>query len=260
MKMLASCCSVEKKDHRTNMAKHINDHQDDMVITGPDGVPRQSYTKLKERMGFHKACGFHPKVIYDIGAHVGHYSRTLQSIFPEAQFHLFEANPTLKSLLHDWEHHNMVLLGDKDFELKPFYKAKDYPLTTGNSMFRENSSFYDSETKVVTEMLCQMSLDTFTQMHHLPLPDFIKLDVQGAELLVLQGALRTLQTCPVVQMEVSLHSLNEGAPLLAEILPFMTQLGYQVIDTLEVIYTRNFNTQLDLLFARDLPGLQYHHS
>ena len=49
------------------------------------GVPFQNWSlhKIKEN-------GFSPKVIYDIGAYSGMWTKEMLSIFPEASFYMFE--------------------------------------------------------------------------------------------------------------------------------------------------------------------------
>jgi FkbM family methyltransferase len=61
--------------------------------------------------------------------------------------------------------------------------------------------------------------------------DFIKLDVQGAELAVLQGGHATLDKRVVgVQAEVSFVPLYEGQPLFADVDIFLRQLGFELFD------------------------------
>lgn len=56
--------------------------------------------------------------------------------------------------------------------------------------------------------------------------DFLKIDVQGAELMVLQGAEDVLKRCIAVQVEVSFVPLYEGQPALAQIDWHLRQRGF----------------------------------
>jgi FkbM family methyltransferase len=56
--------------------------------------------------------------------------------------------------------------------------------------------------------------------------DFLKIDVQGAELDVLEGAVRTLSGTAVVELEVEFVPIYEGQPLFAEIDGFMRRNGF----------------------------------
>ena len=51
----------------------------------------------------------------------------------------------------------------------------------------------------------------------------IKLDVQGAEIDILQGLQDNLSLFEVVILEVSLRELNQGSPLFPEVCDFMKQ-------------------------------------
>lgn len=56
--------------------------------------------------------------------------------------------------------------------------------------------------------------------------DFLKVDVQGAELLVLQGAAETLESVVVVDVEVHFQPLYVDMPLFADIDRFLRDRGF----------------------------------
>lgn len=55
---------------------------------------------------------------------------------------------------------------------------------------------------------------------------FLKLDVQGGELLVLGGAADTLRQTDVIYLEVSFQELYVGQPLVEEVIGFLHQAGF----------------------------------
>jgi FkbM family methyltransferase len=62
-------------------------------------------------------------------------------------------------------------------------------------------------------------------------PDFLKVDVQGAELAVLHGGRTTLeQRLLGVQAEVCFAPLYEGQPLFADVDIYLRQLGFELFD------------------------------
>jgi len=60
--------------------------------------------------------------------------------------------------------------------------------------------------------------------------DFLKLDIQGAELMVLQHALTTLTKTLVVHSEVSFFEIYKGQPLFSEVEQYMRSQGFYLID------------------------------
>jgi hypothetical protein len=59
-------------------------------------------------------------------------------------------------------------------------------------------------------------------------PFFLKIDTQGYEKAVLEGAAQTLARCAAVQMEMSLVPLYEGGFLFHEGIDRMRDLGFRV--------------------------------
>ena len=64
--------------------------------------------------------------------------------------------------------------------------------------------------------------------------DFIKLDVQGGELAVLQGAQRVLSQCIGVEAEVEFSSMYVGQPLFGEVCDFLNESGLSFIDFVSI--------------------------
>jgi Methyltransferase FkbM domain len=62
--------------------------------------------------------------------------------------------------------------------------------------------------------------------------DFLKLDVQGAELMVLQAAERTLSQTAVVHCEVEFGPIYTGQPLFPSIYQYLMSRGFTLIDLL----------------------------
>ena len=58
------------------------------------------------------------------------------------------------------------------------------------------------------------------------LTDFLKLDVQGAELMVLENAIDVLRHVSVIQCEVEFVQLYEGQPLIADVDTFLRSHGF----------------------------------
>lgn len=70
------------------------------------------------------------------------------------------------------------------------------------------------------------TLDEFCRMRGLDHIDFIQMDVQGAEQLVLNGATTILPKVTAIWLEVSNHELYRGQTLAADLTSFMLRHGF----------------------------------
>ncbi|SVD07799.1 uncharacterized protein METZ01_LOCUS360653, partial [marine metagenome] len=57
--------------------------------------------------------------------------------------------------------------------------------------------------------------------------DFLKMDIQGSELKVLENATNLLETTLVLQVEVEFVELYKGQPLFADVDSFLRSRGFQ---------------------------------
>ena len=205
---------------------------------------RDFYT---ERLNVLKNKGFRPRVVYDIGAHKGAWTMEVLKIFNQAQFLLFEANECHESYLQCLGFpYFFAVLGDRE-EFVTFYANN----STGDSIFREQTRFYKdgncSENRVK-----MTTLDALAQKYELPLPDLVKIDVQGAEKLIIKGGSSIICNAEVVILETKILEYNQKAPLIYEIMTLMYELGYCVLDFLELHYLPTHElSEVDILFVKN---------
>ena len=82
-------------------------------------------------------------------------------------------------------------------------------------------------------------------------PFFLKLDVQGAELEVLEGGQETLSKAELVQLEVPFVPYNEGAPTLFEVFDYMRERDFVPFDISGFARPNGIDlAQADFLFTR----------
>ena len=211
----------------------------------------------QQRIDFWKARGFQPNVIYDIGANKGEFARQMRENFPLAQIECFEANADNAGDLKEFSNH-IVLLGDSVKENIPFYKIKE-GFNTGDSMYLEVSSAF-REGNYTTTLQSMTTIDVLIKEKNLVPPTFIKLDVQGAELDILNGMQETLPYVKWIQMECSLHRWNAGAPMIEDCIVYMSQRGFVTVDILENhSLPGGYLGQVDILFAHTSIGARREH-
>jgi len=167
--------------------------------------------------------------VYDIGAHHGKWSLGMKKLMPKASFQLFEANPVCETFLKKTglPYHQIALSKAKG---KRVFHSNN---STGDSFYPENTelsgAFGWQEKEVATA-----DLDSFALQNHLPSPDWIKLDVQGAELDVLAGGKYLFSKSKFLLTEIPLLPYNLGAPSFSDYLDAFGAAGFLPISVVEV--------------------------
>jgi FkbM family methyltransferase len=171
------------------------------------------------------------KVVYDIGACVGDFTKEVEKNLPNAEVIMFDAMGEFMDLYNDMGNkYHLGVLSQYDGTVIDYYKNVENP--AGNSYYRENPQ-YSSGANVLypegsSEERITMSLDSIVQSRKFPMPDFIKIDVQGAELDVLKGATEVLKHCNKILIETQHVEYNIGAPKMAEVRDYLHSLGFQL--------------------------------
>jgi FkbM family methyltransferase len=176
-----------------------------------------------------KIQGFEPKVIYDIGSCVLHWTKYAEKLWPDAKIILFDAFEPAEFLYENYDY-NIGVLSDKDNNIVKFYQNDYYP--GGNSYYRElgcdnnyfpENNYIEKKTK---------TLDTIVKEKGFPLPDFIKIDVQGCELDILNGGQNTIKNAKKMIIELQHKEYNLGAKLCNESLTIIKDMGWSCTDPL----------------------------
>ena len=154
------------------------------------------------------------EVFYDIGSNIGVYS-LLASQYSGAKTISFEMEPINCSIQHQNIHSNNlqnlitlipIALSNKNSIRNVFFKD----ISPGDALHSldEPSPALDKKRKNLTiaSSLLTFSLDYLVDNFSLPKPDIIKLDVDGIELLILEGASKTLTNAKKIMVEVDQHN------------------------------------------------------
>ncbi len=183
------------------------------------------------------------RVIYDIGANNGNWTKEYSKVFESADFYLFEGNPSLKKPDLEYKWFN-VLLSDKDNKKVLFHNCNN----TGDSYYKEQTAFYQGLHH--EQLLLTRSLDSFINEHNMPLPDLIKIDTQGSEVDIFKGAVNALNNCKLVLTEVPIIEYNKGAPKLNDYIDVMRDHYLVPVGIEEVHIIDNTLVQLDIVFIK----------
>jgi len=174
-------------------------------------------------------AGVAPKVIYDIGACVLHWTNEARRIWPQADYCVFDAMDSVEFLYQEQNlKYHIGVLSDSE-RVVNFYQNDDYP--GGNSYYLENVDINAEAPLVFNEQhrrcLRTETLDSVVLGGNFPLPDLIKIDTQGAELDILRGAEYCLSRCNHVILELQVVEYNKGAPLRDTVIEYMATKGFE---------------------------------
>jgi FkbM family methyltransferase len=132
-------------------------------------------------------------VLFDVGANVGQFAREARRELPAAAIHCFEPHPRsfeklLQSGADGLMHPHCLALSDKVDEVVLYEYSTEGEGSHLNSLvpnarFPERFGYKSSPIKVLST-----TIDEFCAGQNIGRIDFLKIDVEGAELLVLKGA------------------------------------------------------------------------
>ena len=179
-----------------------------------------------------KDSGFEPKIIFDIGACVLHWTNEAQRIWTDAEYIAFEAMDSCEFLYQERGlQYHMGLLSNESGKEVDFYQNDYHP--GGNSYYIENEEVNPQAPQYFNEShrkkLCTITLDALVHLKQFPPPDLIKMDVQGAELDILKGAQETIKTAKHIILELQVVEYNKGAPLKDTVIEYMDLIGYDCL-------------------------------
>jgi FkbM family methyltransferase len=180
-----------------------------------------------------KSQGFEPKVIYDIGSCVLHWTKEAKKLWPDAKYILFDAFSPAEFLYKEYGYDYYIsVLSDEDDKIIKFYQ-NDY-LPGGNSYYREigcENGKYFPEDKYIEKVT--KTINTIVKERQFPLPDLVKIDVQGAEVDIIKGGIDTFKNASRMIVELQDTEYNQGALKKDISLPLIENLlGFKCTDPL----------------------------
>jgi FkbM family methyltransferase len=203
------------------------------------GVPDVGWSLLQLRR-----FGFAAENVMDVGAFKGDWARICLNIFPKAMITCVEPQDgpqkELKKIANEYSNIKIIqaLLGKSAF---------------GNVSFKEIGS--GSSVLLNSCEGCQRpmtTIDALIRGGYCKAPELLKLDVQGYELEVLEGYTQNFDICQVIQIEINLLPIVQGAPLLHEVIPYLYKRNFVMFDVDELICAPSDGAvwQIDALFCR----------
>jgi FkbM family methyltransferase len=195
--------------------------------------------------------------VLDAGANEGVYATACARMLPFAKIICFEPVPsTYKRLVENTKRYPQI----KSVNLALGSARATLSMNVGayhaaNSLLKMNTNhlehFPESAPSDIV-MVPVVPLDEFLEKEGIKGNYFLKADVQGYEIELLKGANQSLKRCKILQLEVSLKPMYEGAPTLADIWNYVTAAGFSLLDVVDLFHSSKDGTALlcDLIFVR----------
>jgi FkbM family methyltransferase len=152
------------------------------------------------------------QVLFDVGANVGNYSKALYPVFPDSQILAFEPMPSTFKVLRE-------SLANTTVDCQPFALSEAEGSAKIYCYDQPDRSEHASPFLGVFEELHRVkntrktlvslsTLGSFCRDHGIQRIDFLKIDTEGNELKVLQGAKSMLQSNSIHSIQLEINEMN----------------------------------------------------
>jgi FkbM family methyltransferase len=190
--------------------------------------------------------GFSPRTIIDVGAFEGSWSKLAMHIWPSSKLFMIEPN---------WENKGRLAVLAKQLGATLFSEllGQENGLNVEFKVMGSGSSIMEERSTLPrrTEARRLRTLDSL--LKDIERPALLKIDAQGYELEILKGASMILPAFEAVLLEVAIIEINEGAPLLHDVVAFMKTRRFVAYDIVE-IHRRPLDhalNQVDIVFVSE---------
>ena len=173
--------------------------------------------------------GFMPATVIDVGAAHGEFSLNCAKVFPDAEYLLIdpleEYRPFIETARKNIgrSHHCTAAAASHEGDIT----LNVHPDLVGSSLFLEKE---DTNVNGVPRTVKAVTLDRIVRERGLKPPYLVKVDVQGSELEVLEGAKEIVADFGLVILETSFYEFFKGGPQMHDVVAYMKSNGFMVYD------------------------------
>jgi FkbM family methyltransferase len=206
-------------------------------------------------------------VIFDVGANHGDFSLAASCCFRDSDIWLFEPIPNLQPELQTRASHQKNHWHLQSIALGSRCEVLPLQIDSGNDAIGSLVGFGESylqinpEARANTKIDVQVeTLDGFCEEHSIRKIDLLKIDVEGFEFDVLDGAMQMLERTQAIIIEVSLVRKAQGEPgPLLEMIRRLTAAGFHIVGLIPMRLDRGEESWLPVeynVLARKRGGAQ----
>jgi FkbM family methyltransferase len=176
-------------------------------------------------------------VFFDIGCNAGSFLKTSKTYSNTIEFHCFEPHPELYNFLSK-EYKECKINNICVSEYNGTCKINIPSLSVGISSIMNRSVFEDlknSQEIYKLDVEC-ITLDSYCKNNNIEKIDYIKIDVEGAEFMVLKGCLNLLKDKKINAGQFEVGIEKEFGISKEEIILFLENNGYKVNSDISTDY------------------------
>ena len=196
-------------------------------------TPQASNTaRLKYFLSYYKF-----NLVFDVGANTGQYASNLREIGYEGRIISFEPVLSAYSILKlksdkdvSWQIAPRFAIGDQDSEIE-INISEDTQCSSFLDLTDEHLNAFPSSSYCQTEKVQLFKLDTVAEKFFDKNNNdivLLKVDTQGFEKQVLEGAKNILPRILGLQVELSLTQLYKEEMIYDEMIQYLKRLGYEL--------------------------------
>ncbi|TRU14405.1 MAG: FkbM family methyltransferase [Microcystis sp. Msp_OC_L_20101000_S702] len=202
------------------------------------GIDLKRYNvQTSEAAKMHRLLAYHNiDLVFDVGANIGQYAKLLRELGYSGRIVSFEplssAYSQLKAVSEKdplWEIAPQTAIGNQEGEIiiniaGNSQSSSALPMLDAHLESAPESAYSGSETVKLSRLdtLAKDYIKSETKSI------FLKIDVQGLEKQVLEGATAILPLVKGIKLELSLVPLYEGQVLFKEMIDIIEKLGYEL--------------------------------
>ena len=198
--------------------------------------------------------------IFELGAHDGNDTEILSKLYPNSTIIAVEALPEFCDKIRKRKLPNVQIIQkaitDKQGNDIVFHRAnKQYQASGSIYGSTEGQGFHDvMKNKLQSIKVKTTTIDALVKETGI-VPSIILMDLQGAELLALKGAIKTLDKCKYIVSEGGYVPLYKGASTIHDVTKFVNSKHYKCIkcngQSCKAVQNNHSKGWTDCLYERD---------